>query len=393
MREQRAMQAPVNKEDPLVTFAPGFELQPFFCPIEEAIHPDYEELARACVEWADANDMYGDDAVERAWGLFGTRSDLAFARGCPAAPKDRMFILMLWALWIFVGDDNHHHDTNSIGLTGRPGGPSNKIARMVDLAGRMTCATDGPETLLDKDRNGGSRLVRTLARIMDMIRARATPTQMQRILDRQRQWVLGELWLSSALELGIVPTVEEYTMQRHSSSGGLYAFEVQAWGQDLRMTDAERNHPTVVAAANAANMVISWDNDLISYPKEERHGEEKGNSVGVMAHQLCCSPQDAVAEVTAVRDRVMSLFLALHEKLTHTGSDDVRQFVDLLAHIIRGHLDWAVAIPRYREITDHKEPPTLDLPQMRMEWSHAPSDPCMEPVDIGPIKWWWDQLR
>lgn len=184
-------------------------------------------------------------------------------------------------------------------------------------------------------------------------------------------------------------------MQRHSSSGGLCGFEMQAWGQDLRMTDAERNHPAVVAAnaTNAANMVISWDNDLISYPKEERHGEEKGNCVGVMAHQLRCSPQDAVAEVVAVRDRVMALFLALREKLSRTGSDDVRQFVALLAYIIRGHLDWAAAIPRYREITDHKEPPTLDLPQVRMEWSHAPSDPGMDPVDIGPIKRWWDQLN
>ncbi|GCB51387.1 pentalenene synthase [Streptomyces sp. NL15-2K] len=212
-------------------------------------------------------------------------------------------------------------------------------------------------------------------------------------MDRQRQWVLGELWLASVLELGRVPTVEEYTMQRHSASGGLPGFELAAFAQDLRLSDTERNDPALVTAISAANLVISWDNDLISYPKEAFHGEGKGNMVGVIAHHLNCSPQDAVAEVTAIRDRVMSLFLGLHDKLSRSRNSQVRQFGDLLSHFIRGHLDWSAAIPRYREITDHKTPPPPDLPPITMEWTDTPSDTRMTPVDIAPIAGWWDQLK
>lgn len=377
----------------MVSFVPGFELPPFYCPIDEALHPDFDELRQRCVAWADTTGLYGNDLVERAWGLHGTHADLGFARCCPAAPKERQFILMLWALWVFVGDDNHHHDETTVGLTGRPGGPDRKMAHMVDLGGRLICAADGPDQVLAGGSDTAQRLSRTNAQIVNMMREAGTATQVQRFLERQRQWVLGELWLASVLELGRVPTVEEYTMQRHSASGGLPGLELAAFAQDLRLSDIERNDPVLVTAISAANMVISWDNDLISYPKEAFHGEEKGNMVGVIAHHRNCSPQDAVAEVAAIRDRVMSLFLALHDKLTRSRSSQVRQYADLLRHFIRGHLDWSAAIPRYREITDHRTPPSLNLPPVAMEWTDAPSDTRMTPVDIAPVAWWWDQLR
>ncbi|MFD8980384.1 terpene synthase family protein [Streptomyces sp. NPDC059564] len=74
-------------------------------------------------------------------------------------------------------------------------------------------------------------------------------------------------------ELGSTAPLETYVLQRLASTGCIPVFAGTAFANGLDIPDHEIYDPAVMAAENAVNFMIGWDNDLISYAKEKFHGE------------------------------------------------------------------------------------------------------------------------
>lgn len=371
----------------VVTFDPGFELPAFFSPIEEVTHPDLPILEQKAIVWADRIGLYATP-LERAWGLNGVRPPVIPCRACVDADPERLLVFLCWSYWIWAVDDVHHH-TSETGTTGHTSAPGGTTARMVDLAGRLGCALDGPGQVLP----GSTRFAHALADIGNMPREKATPTKWQRFVAAHRQWTMGELWQACSTQLGTELPLETYVMQRLANTGCIPMFAGTAFANGLDISDDEMYDPAVMAAENAVNFIIGWDNDLISYAKEKFHGEADTNGVTVMARHLNCSLQDAAIEIAKLRDRVMVLFLALQEQIGRTGSDDLNKYLRSLVQYVRSQLVWCTSVPRYTVFNDHRQPPPGDFPTLKIEWSAGPSDPRLQPPAIPAIQWWWDTLK
>ncbi|MFE7120194.1 hypothetical protein ACFU99_32705 [Streptomyces sp. NPDC057654] len=372
----------------MVSFFDGFELPPFFSPYGETQHPDYPELERRCIQWCDDSDLY-PNPVARAWGITGTRPSLLHAWVCHQADPERLLPVLLWGYWVFAVDDAH--EAEDVGTTCARPGPRDGLSGMIDLAARVLCGSAGSECIV----GGSSRYAHLIADITDQMRAcGATHTQIHRIVQDLQRWMVGELWTATNnTEPRSIPTIEAFTLQRLASVGSYPAYSLASYANDCHISDTELHEPAVQAATNAGAFVTAWDNDLISYPKEEFHDEANTNIVTVMAGKLGCSPQDAVSEVVAIRDRVMSLFLALRDQITPTASHDLIRHLDCIGQFTRANLDWSASVPRYSVINDHKTPPPATAPEVPLEWTARPSDTSMQPVDIPPIAWWWDTVK
>lgn len=365
----------------MISFAPGFDLPPFYCPTEYVLHPDFADLEMRCVAWIDEQGLC-PSPLQRAWSVTGTRVSLAFCGFTPEAAPELLYPQLLWAYWVMAVDDAHLHELQ--GFTPGPG--DHPELAVADLAGKFNIVLAGP----GQNQWPGSRFVSSLSDIGDKLRAAASPAQYARFTAGHLQWSMGELWSAVNRGKGGGLTLEQYLVQRLWSGGLGPTFALNDISAGLQLSAREYHSPLMQAALQSAASVIGWDNDLISYPKEVHQGDAETNGVTVMADHLGCPIQDAVVEAVALRDRTMALFLALAERIDRTGSPDAVRCVRHLRLSVRAILEWSSAVPRYRVFDQSRFPEALE--PVPMEWSTAPSDLSMNAPDLGPITWWWDQL-
>lgn len=80
-----------------------FELPPFYCPIESAIHPDVDDIEKRAVDWIDRLEIY-DSEARRAW-VMATNSAEFYARFAPDGAGDNVLAAAQWVYWGFAFDD------------------------------------------------------------------------------------------------------------------------------------------------------------------------------------------------------------------------------------------------------------------------------------------------
>jgi hypothetical protein len=171
----------------------------------------------------------------------------------------------------------------------------------------------------------------------------------------------------------------EYTALRLQTAGGAPTIALLEIANGPEVPGAEMDSPAVRALTEMAIMIASWDNDLHSLHRELRESSAYPNLVTVPAHHRGLPPERAAAEAVRLRDRVMARFLRLRESATARPVSEARRIdLDCLGHAIRGNIDWALAVPRYRGIAAHPG------------WADAPADPDPAPLPIPAIAWWWD---
>lgn len=366
----------------MVNFAPGFDLPPFYCPTEYVLHPDLADLERRCITWIDEQGLCSSP-LQRAWSVTGTRVSLAFCGFTPESDPELLYPELLWAYWVMAIDDAHLHEGEGF-TSGQGEHPEVAIA---DLAGKLNLVLAGP----GQNQWPNNRFVSSLSDIGDKLRAVASPAQYARFTASHLQWSMGELWAAVNRSTNTGLTLEKYLVQRNWAVGLEPTFALNDISDGVHLSAQETHAPLMQAARQAASSVVGWDNDLISYPKEVYQGDTATNGVTVMANHLGCPLQDAVAEVVALRDRTMALFLALADQLDRTGSPAVLRCTRHMRLSVRSILEWSSAIPRYRMFDQTQYPEPVE--QVPMEWTTTPSDPSMSAPDLGPIAWWWDQLE
>jgi hypothetical protein len=381
----------------MVTFVDGFDLPPFFCPVTKIFHhADNDLLEKRCIEWADDAELYANPA-DREWGVVGTRAWLLGALACPTADPERLFPLLMFLTWGLAIDDGlmgiytSHDIYPAVGSTASPAGnaaaASSLLAILVDMGVRFGCSLES----LGQVPPQSDRFVSSLSAVGKRARDVASPMQMQRFIDAFRRTIMFELWAASRIGLdSIPPPLDDYVIQRPYTSLIGIAEPLMAVANCLSLSSNEVFSQRYKAALNAFLFVVGWQNDLLSYPKEKFQGEAATNAVAVIGKHLGCRESDAVIEAVSMRDRVMLLFLALCEQIKRTASDDMGRHLDSLVSLVRGHLEWACSIARYRTI-DRSVPPELMEPLL-LEFSDVPLVSTMEPLEIGPIQWWWSQL-
>ncbi|MBP2477800.1 hypothetical protein JOF53_006672 [Crossiella equi] len=338
----------------------GFELLPFFCPVEPAIHPAVAEIEARAVAWLERAALPGIEHKR----LFATNSAEFFCRFAPGGVTHNVLAACLWVYWGFAFDDTR---CDSGELSADP-------VAFLPMATAVQQALDSPVRTTSADPYAVA-----LNDIGARFRGCATPVQVHRFAQAHRRWLLAVAWQIANRAENRVPDVDDYLLMRLGTCGGPPTMAMLEIAQGEEVPAHEMDSPRVRALTDCACLVAALDNDLHSYRKERLLGQTDQNLVTVL-QTAGADLESAVRQAVAIRDRLMVLFLALSDSVRRRASSALKSYVDGLAHAIRGNLDWALRTPRYQ---------VLGSPG----WSESPVDGRLEPLPYPTVAWWWGELR
>jgi hypothetical protein len=353
----------------------GAGLPPFWCPIPPARHPAAARLESRALAWVDQHGLY-QDSVDRAWGIATHSTDFS-CRMIPSGDEEKLLLFILWNHWAFALDDTWH-DTGSTRIT---------TAHIVDFNTRVARALELPGSAMLPP----GTLTAALDDLVARTRALTTPVEFRRIADGLRDWLFGAAWQASNTERGVMPSLSDYVAVRPAINGTRFSL---AWSQlaaDIRTTDEELSSAPVQALVDAAGFVVSCDNDLFSYAKEDDQETLEQNIVNILAHWRGCSPREALPAAVALRDRVLALVLRGRERIARGASPELRRYLDFVAHYIRGCVDWMNNAPRYASPRNRHRLPVPGA-SYHIVWREGPTDGSAEAPGIDAMQWWWEQL-
>ncbi|GAA0285034.1 hypothetical protein GCM10010302_24090 [Streptomyces polychromogenes] len=353
----------------------GWELPPFYCPFErELLHPKAAEIEERCVEWIDAFGIY-PDAVERAWGL-ATRSAELAGRTVPFGDVEAVVLYAEWLYWAFAADDWHDSDSGTAGATAVAEHGA-RLARAVEAPG-SGLLPPGPHTAALED---------LAVRTRSMLR----PGQLRRFAHGIREWTSGAAWETANAERGIMPSLEQFTAARLCSSGTRFLLTWCDVANGIHLPGDVMYSAPVQALTDAAGFVVSCDNDVFSYNKEDHRVPWEQNVVNVLAREHGCTPAQALPAVAALRDRTMSLFVRLQDRLRGRADEQLGRYLTSVEHWIAGNIAYQSRAPRYASPRNRNALPAPDA-SYDITYADVPCDPSAEPLPVPALAWWWQQL-
>lgn len=332
-----------------------------FCPIETDIHPAVETIENHSIEWLRAGRFLDDPHQGRA--LIATKSAEFMARMAPHGRADRLQIASDWAYWGFAFDDRFDRGPLSKDLVG-----------FVSYATRIVRVLEAPgSTLLETD-----PLVSGLIDISARFTECVTPVQHRRWVQAHRAWLFG---VCAEMGRPTTPSVDEYLAIRINNAAGEIVTVITELVNQYEPPAAELELPRVRALTEMARVLAALDNDLYSHPKTKALNETNQHDLPtVIAARHACGPDEALARAIRLRDRIMCRFLAAGTQTTGL-STDTRRYLQGLRHVIRGNLDWALDVERYR-VGGRSVADCFTI-------TDTPIDSSPHPPGISSIDWWW----
>ncbi|MFJ7591217.1 hypothetical protein ACIQZO_28345 [Streptomyces sp. NPDC097617] len=367
----------------------GTHLPSFYCPLErDLVHPEAKQVEVRAIAWLDDFGIY-PDPVERAWGLATHSTDFS-CRIIPGGNVEAVLLFTEWNYWANAVDDWQDSGSDEVG-TGAVVEHGARLLRTIEDPG-ASVLPDGPMT-------------RALLDLVRRTHAMLTPYQLRRFVEGTRDWLLGAAWRAAQAEAGTMPTLNDFVAMGPLANGTRFSLTWSDVARGDRLPAEVLCSPALTALTDAAGFVVSADNDLFSYDKDDHLEPREVNLVNVLAQQENCSPAAAVPLAVALRDRVLVLFMTLRAQLEGgpdspdgpdgpAGADgELRRHLAALGHYVAGSIAWQTRAPRYASPRNRYELPLAEA-RFAVRYADAPSvDGTGPPPGLPALASWWQRLR
>ncbi|MFD3326849.1 hypothetical protein [Streptomyces sp. NPDC058701] len=352
----------------------GAELPPFYCPLErDLVHPEAKEVEARAVAWLDAFGLY-PDPVERAWGLATHSADFS-CRIVPRGDTEAVLLFTEWNYWANAVDDWQDSGADEV-----------RTAAVADHGVRLLRTLENPGAGVLPD----GPVTRALADLVRRTHAMLSPFELRRFVEGTRDWLLGAAWQAAQAERGTMPALNDFAAMGGLANGTRFSLTWSDVAGRVRLPADTLYAPALQALTDAAGFVVSADNDLFSYDKDDHLEPWEVNLVNVIAHGERCSPAEAVPLAVALRDRVLGLFLRLRARLADGADEPLARHLEALGHYVAGCIAWQSRAPRYASPRNRHE---LPLPGARftIRYADLPSHAGTGPPPLPALARWWDQ--
>ncbi|MET9324810.1 hypothetical protein ABZX75_32365 [Streptomyces sp. NPDC003038] len=354
----------------------GGELPPFYCPLDrDLVHPEAKEVEARAVEWLDAFGLY-PDPVERAWGLATHSADFS-CRIIPRGEVEPLLLFTEWNYWANAVDDWQDSGSGDV-----------RTAAIAEHGVRLLRTIENPGAAVLPD----GPMTRALADLVRRTHALLTPFELRRFIEGTRDWLLGAAWQAAQAERGTMPGLNDFAAMGPLANGTRFSLTWSDVARGVRLPADVLYAPALQALTDAAGFVVSADNDLFSYDKDDHLEPWEVNLVNVIAHQEKCPPAEAVRLAVALRDRVMALFLRLREQLAAEADAHLARRLEAMGHYVAGCIAWQSRAPRYASPRNRHELP-LPGAGFAIRYTDTPSDAGTEPPALPALAGWWRQVR
>ena len=355
-------------------------IPPRYCPLPTAVHPDADRLAEIGGKWLNGFGLCTSEDQQAR--MRGNDCSGFYGRIMPNAPTERLQLAVDWCHLMFAFDDINCDE----------GPASTQTGDFVDLASRVTRVLESPDSDMGNRSNPFLPPVRDLA-----LRGRewGTATQIRRVVEGHRAWYFGVLWEFGQRVRNVTPSLNDYAHMRQHTAGGT---ATTCWMEIIdgaEIPDREMDSPAVRALAEMAFTIASWDDDLFSYGKETWFAREQAegaqcklNLVDILVLERGYTIEQAMEEAVLLCNRLTHRFAELIEEVRPRASTPLRNYLDHLAHLVRGNIEWGLQADRYRN-PDGRTP---DAVSTVGSWAETPPSDAATAPPIPSIAWWWDDL-
>jgi hypothetical protein len=354
----------------------NMEIGSFYCPMRSAISPKVDDLARRSREWLSQFGVCTDERQLRR--MMATSSAELVGRTLPDGIEDRLQILADWCYWAFAFDDVWSYDSQAMER-------SEDLIQWVARTMRML-------DTLDVRLCGGNPYMIALHDVARRLSRCATPLQMRRWVDGHLWWHFGMVQRQSLHVRDEMPGLDAYvTMRMHDEAGPAVTPFIEIVN-GVEVPSHEMDSRPIRALTELTWMISGLDNERVSRAKEIHQGEGPlYHLVDVLMHERGCSPEQALRDAIAMRDRMMCLFLSLRDQSAPQASPALLRYITDLGNLISGNIEWGFTNGRYTTVYDSKALPT-GIVSFSGERTLEPADDLLEPLPIPSIAWWWGQL-
>ncbi|MFI0743090.1 terpene synthase family protein [Streptomyces sp. NPDC021100] len=341
---------------------PDFRIPPLFCPFEAKLHPKAMDAEPGFFAWLE---RLGADLDA---GTLAMLRDSHAAKICgfivPEGETERLQWFTNWFYWLWLFDpvaDQEPAVGHTAGYARWVGG----LARLLSTPHRPPqtdpVAQVGSACMADFERN-------------------ATPLQVQRIQQAARDMHLFTIHQVAVGDQGRLPGVDEYLSHR------MYASALPAAMAPVEVVHGEEIParamalPWTQAMTEMTSLLVSIDNDFLSYPLERTTMDNQQNLINVIAHQNGIPLARALDEAVELRDQIMLRYLRLAKTPPPGGGAPLRRFVAALHNFVAGNIPWETTAPRYAQHFPGGE--------VSVEITHTTAV-RERPLPYPSIAWWW----
>jgi len=336
------------------TNATDWQIPQLWVPFSVAFNEETLAMTDSIQAWVMTTGLYC--SAERA-----ALSALAGASGTaytmPAATGDCAMTLARYMSWGFHADDIYD-----------AGGESDeKLVGMIRHTTQLIDILENPE-LADTEDDGYFHAWADIARGLHRL---LSPRGFSQMSNAIRVTKFGWLQQASLARQGALPTFAGFMPYRYASGAG----NIVACMIDLSVRDSVPHSVIELdrcrQLSELAIILSLLDNELLSRNKEVAGGEWDTGLIHVLVNEFPqLSVHDATDTAIALRDRLMTAFVTLRERLLEDEMPGERIYVDALTQYIAGVVKWTSTSVRY----------TLGrTPALRARPDHAVWEPPLPP--------------
>lgn len=301
-----------------------------WCPFEEAINPHATQTQQATTAWARRFGLL--PSMQAALRFDRFRFATLMARAYPHAPLPTLQIIADFNSWAFLIDDYNERQLGCDPLM------------QTRFHNRLLAILDGGTTT-----DYEAPFFRALADLSVRLRAVRDAGWMARFRYCVDDTLRASRWEALNRVAFRVPTERQYKLMRPYTSGVYCYLPLIELAEDMTLPDAVYYHPTIQRIARAANHVICWSNDIISFAREHANNDVH-NLVIVIQHQRRASLHQAISLVAEHHDAAVQTFLRLRAQIPRFGrtlDGHVERYVRGLMYWMRANMDWSAETMRY----------------------------------------------
>ncbi|KAG8730140.1 hypothetical protein FRC12_020472 [Ceratobasidium sp. 428] len=193
------------------------------------------------------------------------------------------------------------------------------------------------------------KIAASLLSFFNRMRANSTPGTIKRFVDSAYLYTQAILQQTVNRSVDDVPTVEEFIQLRRDTSAVKMVFAVLEYSLGLDLPDEVHNDPIVAELALAGNDILTWANDVYSFPIEQARGDTQ-NLVFITMWDKQLNLEDAMEYVDELTRKRTQEYVEAKKKLRSFGPEldpQVALYVQGIEYWVQGSIDWTFMTPRY----------------------------------------------
>ncbi|CAE6450414.1 unnamed protein product [Rhizoctonia solani] len=294
------------------------------------VNPHWHEAEAGSYAWFDS---YGVHSGSKRQEFFDNGFGLMASMTYSDADLEHLRPAMDFILWLFAFDDM----TDEGGLRDSV----DRVKQAIDVTMNVLRNPDGPHPKF--------KIAAALHSFFNRMRANANPATIQRFVDSSDLYTQAILQQTVNRSADTVPAVEEFIQLRRETSGVKMTFVVLEYSLNLDLPDEVHNDPIVAELALAGNDILTWANDIHSFPIEQAHGDTQ-NLVFIAMWDKKLGLEEAMDYVSQLIRKRVQEYLEAKAKLRSFGpelDDNVAIYIQGIEYWIQGAIDWVFMTPRY----------------------------------------------